>query len=45
MTEQWPIVGRGDMYYGGTTYENKQGLGVHLALDPGSLPMASASKE
>jgi NADH-quinone oxidoreductase subunit G len=27
---QWPIVGRGDMYYGGTTYENKQGLGVHL---------------
>jgi len=29
--EQWPIVGRGDMYYGGTTYENKQGLGVQLA--------------
>jgi NADH-quinone oxidoreductase subunit G len=27
---QWPVVGRGDMYYGGTTYENKQGLGVHL---------------
>jgi len=27
---QLPIVGRGDMYYGGTTYENKQGLGVHL---------------
>ncbi len=27
---QWPIVGRGDMYYGGTTYENKQGLGVQL---------------
>ena len=31
---QWPIVGRGDMYYGGTTYENTQGLGVHLALAP-----------
>jgi NADH-quinone oxidoreductase subunit G len=31
VTEQWPIVGRGDMYYGGTTYENKQGLGVHLS--------------
>ncbi|MBA4380568.1 MAG: hypothetical protein C0393_07845, partial [Anaerolinea sp.] len=31
-TEQWPIVGRGDLYYGGTTYENKQGLGVQLAL-------------
>jgi NADH-quinone oxidoreductase subunit G len=27
---QWPIVGRGDMYYGGTTYANKHGLGVHL---------------
>ena len=29
---QWPMVGRGDLYYGGTTYENTQGLGVHLAL-------------
>ncbi len=29
-TEQWPIVGRGDLYYGGTTYENSQGLGVQL---------------
>lgn len=29
-TEQWPIVGRGDLYYGGTTYENTQGLGVQL---------------
>jgi NADH-quinone oxidoreductase subunit G len=29
--EQWPIVGRGDLYYGGTTYENTQGLGVQLA--------------
>ncbi len=27
---QWPIVGRGDMYYGGTTYENTKGLGAHL---------------
>ncbi len=32
--EQWPIVGRRDLYYGGTTYENKQGLGVTLALSP-----------
>ena len=31
VVEQWPIVGRGDLYYGGTTYENKQGLGVQLA--------------
>jgi NADH-quinone oxidoreductase subunit G len=30
VTGQWPIVGRSDMYYGGTTYENKQGLGVQL---------------
>ncbi|MBL0345356.1 hypothetical protein [Candidatus Villigracilis affinis] len=22
---QWPIVGRSDLYYGGTTYENTQG--------------------
>jgi NADH-quinone oxidoreductase subunit G len=28
--EQWPIVGRGDLYYGGTTYENTQGLGAQL---------------
>ncbi|HEY3475647.1 MAG TPA: molybdopterin-dependent oxidoreductase, partial [Anaerolineales bacterium] len=28
---QWPIVGRDDMYYGGTTYENTMGLGAHLA--------------
>ena len=27
---QWPIVGRGDLYYGGTTYENTQGLGIQL---------------
>ncbi|MBM3144688.1 MAG: NADH-quinone oxidoreductase subunit NuoG [Chloroflexi bacterium] len=30
VTEQWPIVGRGDLYYGGTSYENKQGLGIQL---------------
>ena len=29
--EQWPIVSRGDLYYGGTGYENSQGLGVKLA--------------
>ncbi len=28
---QWPIVGRRDLYYGGTTYENTQGLGKHLS--------------
>ncbi len=35
---QWPIVGRGDMYYGGTTYENTQGLGVQL------VPLAQTGK-
>ncbi|HSG42718.1 MAG TPA: NADH-quinone oxidoreductase subunit NuoG [Anaerolineales bacterium] len=29
--EQWPIVGRSDLYYGGTTYENTQGMGMHLS--------------
>lgn len=28
---QWPIVGRADLYYGGTTYENTQGMGAHLS--------------
>ncbi|HET9912379.1 MAG TPA: NADH-quinone oxidoreductase subunit NuoG [Anaerolineales bacterium] len=32
---QWPIVGRGDMYYGGTTYENTMGLGAHLTAAAG----------
>ncbi|HSO28067.1 MAG TPA: molybdopterin-dependent oxidoreductase, partial [Anaerolineales bacterium] len=31
VTEQWPIVGREDLFYGGTTYDNYQGLGVQLA--------------
>ena len=32
---QWPIVGRGDLYYGGTTYENTQGMGAHLSAAAG----------
>jgi NADH-quinone oxidoreductase subunit G len=28
---QWPMVGRGDVYYGGATYDNKQGLGMQLS--------------
>ena len=28
--EQWPLVGRSDVYYGGTAYDNQQGLGAHL---------------
>ncbi len=33
--EQWPIIGRADLYYGGTSYQNTQGLGVHLGLPIG----------
>jgi NADH-quinone oxidoreductase subunit G len=40
VTEQWPIVGRGDLYYGGTGYDNTQGLGVQLALS-GTQPSLS----
>ncbi len=29
--EQWPVIGRSDLYYGGATYDNHQGLGVQLA--------------
>jgi NADH-quinone oxidoreductase subunit G len=32
VSPQWPQVGRGDVYYGGTTYANTQGLGKRLAL-------------
>jgi NADH-quinone oxidoreductase subunit G len=28
--EQWPIIARADLYYGGTSYENSQGLGIQL---------------
>jgi len=34
VTDQWPIIGRDDLYYGGTSYANKQGLGVQLPPDP-----------
>jgi NADH-quinone oxidoreductase subunit G len=37
--EQWPIVGRGDLYYGGTSYENSQGLGVRLPLAGSGLQL------
>ncbi len=35
-TEQWPIIGRADLYYGGTAYDNHQGLGLRLPLAAGS---------
>jgi NADH-quinone oxidoreductase subunit G len=30
VVEQWPIISRADLYYGGTSYENSQGLGYQL---------------
>ena len=30
VAEQWPMMGREDVFYGGTSYENHQGLGVKL---------------
>jgi NADH-quinone oxidoreductase subunit G len=41
--EQFPIMSHGDLYYGGTGYENKQGLGVKLAPTGGELPASVAS--
>jgi NADH-quinone oxidoreductase subunit G len=43
VSEQWPIVGRGDLYYGGTGYANKQGLGVQLSATGGEAPQGTAS--
>ena len=37
VNEQWPIIGRNDLFYGGTSYENAQGLGKHLSL-PAQIP-------
>jgi len=37
VTDQWPIVGREDLFYGGTLYANGQGLGMHLAT-PSQVP-------
>ncbi|MEE9217263.1 MAG: molybdopterin-dependent oxidoreductase, partial [Anaerolineales bacterium] len=49
---QWPEVGGADMYFGGTAYANKQGLGVQLApqgtgrpLKWKAPPRASAKKD
>jgi NADH-quinone oxidoreductase subunit G len=47
---QWPIVHRGDLYYGGTTYENRHGLGAHLSSaaargETVSIPSVPASRE
>ena len=33
--EQWPIIGRNEVYYGGTGYDNQFGLGLILPLATG----------
>ncbi len=38
VSEQWPIIGRDDLYYGGTGYKNDQGLGVQLQPQGGGIP-------
>jgi NADH-quinone oxidoreductase subunit G len=45
VTEQWPIIGRNDLYYGGTGYENKQGLGVQLSPLGGEVPPGTEPPE
>ncbi len=44
VTQQLPLVGRGDLYYGGTVYDSKGGLGVQIATaaDSGAAPAAGA---
>ncbi|MGH2619404.1 MAG: molybdopterin oxidoreductase family protein, partial [Anaerolineales bacterium] len=47
-SRQWPEVGGPDLYYGGTAYDNRQGLGVQLAPRPGGEPpewMAAAARQ
>ncbi len=48
--EQWPIMGREDLYYGGTSYENNQGMGQQLTTAAGrgeqvQLPEAAPAEE
>ncbi len=40
---QWPDVGRKDLYFGGTIYENTQGLGVQLPIVQGAPDSAPAA--
>ncbi len=48
--EQWPIMGREDLYYGGTSYENNQGMGQQLTTaagrgQPVQLPRAEPAPD
>ncbi len=37
VSEQWPLIDRNDLFYGGSSYANAQGLGIQLSL-PGQVP-------
>jgi NADH-quinone oxidoreductase subunit G len=39
--EQWPLIGRSDLYYGGTAYDNKWGMGQQWAVAAESGPVES----
>jgi NADH-quinone oxidoreductase subunit G len=39
--EQWPIIGRSDLYYGGTAYDNRWGLGRQWAAAAETGPVDS----
>ena len=41
--DQWPEVGQGNLYYGGTSYQNTQGLGAHLSLATAAPVSSTAS--
>jgi len=43
VTEQWPLIGRDDLYYGGTGYKNDQGLGVQLATREDSAAVSRSA--
>jgi NADH-quinone oxidoreductase subunit G len=45
VTPQYPIIGRSDLYYGGTAYDNHQGLGVQLPLLPAAQPVVAAGAQ
>lgn len=43
--EQWPIVHREDLFYGGTSYQNRHGMGVQLPLSAAAGLQAGASSQ
>ena len=45
--EQWPIIGRDDLYYGGTSYDNNAGIGKQWPTSGGAayeLPVLPVGK-